>query len=77
MVIAMLEFGATVRVVERTPLVAHRQYLDETVAPEFDVSRDGQRFLMLRRSAAAVTGANPVVVLNWIEEIEQRIAGGR
>jgi hypothetical protein len=40
----------------------------------FDVSRDGQRFLMLKDDAAA--GAAPTglsVVLNWTEELKAKL----
>ena len=44
----------------------------------YDVSRDDQRFLMIKRDSA--TGDQPsalasiVVVLNWFEELKQRVA---
>ena len=49
---------------ERTP----------ATSPDYDVSPDGQRFLMLKRSeqeAAAPTQIN--VVLNWFEELKRRV----
>jgi hypothetical protein len=42
--------------------------------PNYDVSRDGQRFLMLKPSEqeqAAQTQIN--VVLNWFEELKQKV----
>jgi Tol biopolymer transport system component len=42
--------------------------------PNYDVSQDGQRFLMLKpieQEAAAPTQIN--VVLNWFEELKQRV----
>ncbi len=39
----------------------------------FDVTRDGQRFLMLlANEGQAVTQVN--VVLNWVEELKRRVA---
>jgi Tol biopolymer transport system component len=46
--------------------------------PSYDVSRDGQRFLMLKPSeqeAAAPTQIN--VVLNWFEELKRRVPTGK
>ncbi|MGD0957207.1 MAG: protein kinase [Candidatus Acidiferrales bacterium] len=45
--------------------------------PSYDVSADGQRFLMLKPSEQA--GAAPTqinVVLNWFEELKRRVAAG-
>jgi hypothetical protein len=76
---ARLEFGATVRVVERTTLFSFRPYRYSESSPMYDVSRDGQRFLVLRNAEGAVGDEDPIVVLNWFEEIKRRIAeqGGR
>jgi Tol biopolymer transport system component len=46
--------------------------------PNYDVSPDGQRFLMIKRSeqeAAAPTQIN--VVLNWFEELKRRVPPGK
>ncbi len=46
--------------------------------PNYDVSRDGQRFLMLKSNAreqAAPTQIN--VVLNWFEELKQKVPTGK
>src|SRR5467141_1450529 len=46
--------------------------------PNYDVSRDGQRFLMLKPSeqeASAPTQIN--VVLNWFEELKRRVPAGK
>jgi hypothetical protein len=43
----------------------------------YDVSADGQRFLMLKESPGASTSApqpNLTVVVNWIEELKSRIS---
>ncbi|MFY9530200.1 MAG: hypothetical protein WBC04_09475 [Candidatus Acidiferrales bacterium] len=43
----------------------------------YDVSPDGQRFLMLKPSESA--GAAPTqinVVLNWFEELKRRVPSG-
>jgi len=44
----------------------------------YDVSPDGRRFLMLKDGAADAPNATParmVVVLNWFEELKQRVNG--
>jgi len=49
--------------------------------PSWDISRDGKRLLIIKPTAstgAAPTAASPrkiVVVLNWIEELKQRLPG--
>ena len=47
-------------------------------APNYDVSRDGQRFLMHKpdeQEASAPTQIN--VVLNWFEELKRRDPAGK
>ncbi len=55
------------------------KYLPTPVTfPNYDVSPDGQRFLMLKPSeqeAAAPTQIN--VVLNWFEELKRRVPSGK
>jgi len=46
----------------------------------YDVSRDGQRFLMIRENAGAGDGAAPasmIVVQNWFEELKAKLAVGK
>jgi hypothetical protein len=49
----------------------------DLVGRTFDVSPDGQRFLMVKEHATESTPAPPstaiVVVLNWAEELKQRV----
>jgi Tol biopolymer transport system component len=42
--------------------------------PTFDVSSDGQRFLMIKENEQASTQIN--IVLNWFEELKQRVPAG-
>jgi hypothetical protein len=46
-------------------------------APNYDVTPDGQRFLMLKpiEQAAGPTQIN--VVLNWFEELKQKVPIGK
>jgi len=54
------------------------QYVpSQGTSPNYDVSPDGQRFLMLKPSEqeqAAPTQIN--VVLNWFEELKRRVPSG-
>ena len=45
----------------------------------FDVTADGQRFLVTTFSLEDVAPATPriVVILNWFEELKQRVPTGR
>jgi len=45
-------------------------------APNYDVSPDGQRFLMLKTADAAPRPEQINVVLNWFEELKQRVPSG-
>ena len=67
------------RVVERTSLFEFGSYLYSQVSPMYDVSRDGQSFLVLRGDQDVGSELQPIVVLNWFEEIKRRMAeqGGR
>ncbi|MBL8998712.1 MAG: PD40 domain-containing protein, partial [Gemmatimonadetes bacterium] len=41
---------------------------------QHDISRDGQRFLVLRQPGRGNLQPAPIVVLNWFEEIRRRVA---
>jgi serine/threonine-protein kinase len=46
--------------------------------PNYDVSADGQRFLMLRPSESTVAAPTQInVVLNWFEELKQKVPTGK
>ena len=52
------------------------KYAEPNPARHYDVSPDGQRFLMLKAARAGDPNATPasmVVVLNWFEELKQRV----
>ena len=57
---------------------AHR-----TISPSlrtYDVSLDGQRFLMIKDAAGPDQSASPpriVVVQNWLEEVKRLVPAGR
>lgn len=80
LVAARLEFTPSVRVIERIPLFRWNAYAYASQSsPAYDVSRDGQRFLVLKQPGGAVANIPPTVVLNWFEEVKARMAaqGGR
>ena len=43
-------------------------------AANYDVTPDGQRFLMVRDNSTNVLGTRAVVVVNWAEELKTRVA---
>ena len=54
------------------------KYAEPNPSRHYDVSADGQRFLMLKDSAAGDPNATPasmVVVEHWFEELKQRVNG--
>jgi Tol biopolymer transport system component len=54
------------------------QYLPTpATAPNYDVSPDGQRFLMLKPSEAEQAPTQINVVLNWFEELKRRVPPGK
>jgi eukaryotic-like serine/threonine-protein kinase len=76
---AALELGATVKVTGRKRLFDLGPYLRGSASWwDYDVSRDGREFLFVRPDRVSAT-VNPIVVLNWTEEIKRRTIeqGGR
>jgi hypothetical protein len=55
--------------------VVDTKYAEPNPSRHYDVSPDGRRFLMLKASATDpnTTPASMVVVLNWTEELKQRV----
>jgi Tol biopolymer transport system component/predicted Ser/Thr protein kinase len=54
------------------------QYLPApATAPNYDVSPDGQRFLMIKASEQAQAPTQINVVLNWFEELKQKVPTGK
>jgi hypothetical protein len=52
-----------------------RQYVVSRVATQFDISPDGQRFVMIKEGGGSVTDAPPqiVVVQHWFEELKRLV----
>ena len=57
------------------------RYFSAGQARSYDVARDDQRFLMIKDNVADQTStstpASMVVVLNWFEELKQRVGTGK
>jgi serine/threonine protein kinase len=52
-------------------------YLQEGTLPNYDVSPDGQHFLMLKSTEPAQAAPTQINgVLNWFEELKQRVPAG-
>ena len=47
------------------------------IIADYDVSPDGQHFVMPKYSAEARKPANAIVILNWSEELKRRVASGK
>ena len=78
MVAAAVAPGPSLQIGERRVLFRLRDELylanDEHYTP-FDVSPDGRRFIMARRVRAEAVAATPLIVVqNWFEELNQRLA---
>ena len=70
MVIAHLQFGPTTTV-KRTTLFDSRPYqLGGTSVRGYDLARDGRSFLFVR-PVGQRAAAEPVIVLNWREEVRR------
>ena len=47
------------------------------VLSDYDVAPDGQSFVMFPRISTGIANNNVTLVLNWFEELKQRVPGGR
>jgi len=75
MVAARLEFSPNPRVIEREMLFETSSYFESSRStPQYDVSRDGQRFVMLRLKEVGVL-PDPLLVVNWRAEVKRLMAG--
>ena len=75
MVVARLEFGPTIAV-RRTTLFDHRPFQAGGFSVRnYDVTRDGRSFIFARPLAQRQS-AEPIVVLNWIQEVRRLMAAG-
>jgi serine/threonine-protein kinase len=71
--LAHLEFGPTIKVT-RTALFDTRNYRRGSESSRnYDASRDGKHFVFVKRQTGSVM-PEPIVVLNWIEEVKRLMA---
>ena len=56
-----------------TVLFEGRNWPIAGIVPTYDVSPDGQRFLMVKESEQAASATQINVVLNWFEELKRRV----
>jgi len=71
--------GNPTKLFDGPPLVLDGRFIGGTL-PTFDISRDGQRFLMIRENAVSSEGNTPasmIVVQNWFEELKAKMAAGK
>jgi Tol biopolymer transport system component len=61
----------------RPPRLLFDYGFEEGDAGEYDVSPDGKRFLMLQRTDAERPATRINVVINWMEELKQRVPSGQ
>jgi eukaryotic-like serine/threonine-protein kinase len=45
--------------------------------PNYDVTPDGQRFLMIKASQQGTSETQIIIVLNWLEELKQKVPTGK
>jgi hypothetical protein len=69
MVAAAIQTDPAFAVTALDTLFSSRQYYSHPVHPAYDVSRDGERFLMIRRNASDVREL--IVVKNFAEELQR------
>jgi len=67
------------RIGEEHALFPAGEYRANWLHPQYDVTPDGQRFVMLRRrsSIEAVSEARMILIQHWFTELEERLGGGR
>ena len=72
-VVAELQFGSTVTVT-RSKLFDHRPFRSGNVSIRgYDLTRDGRSFVFARMVRQAVQ-VEPIIVLNWLEEVKRLMA---
>jgi Tol biopolymer transport system component len=64
-------------VAERPQEVFAREYAQPVLIAPYDVSADGQRFLMLKPAEEEAAGRQIVIVQNWFEELKRLAPAGK
>jgi hypothetical protein len=78
MVVPVQSDGETFRLGTPVKVFDYLLVVNTYSARSFDISPDGQRFLVIKESAtndqsSTATSASMVVVVNWLEELKQRV----
>ena len=72
MVAVAFQRGATLSVFRRSDLFSTKPYVADENHAVYDIAPDGKRFLMIREADHPI---DKVLVLNWLEELRQRLGG--
>jgi hypothetical protein len=78
MVVPIQSDGETFRLGTPAKVLDYGFLVNVSATRSFDISPDGQRFLVIKdnavnNQASTATPASLVVVLNWVEELKQRV----
>jgi serine/threonine-protein kinase len=78
MVVPVQSDGETFRLGTPVKVFDYRLVVNPSGTRSFDISPDGQRFLVIKENAtndqsSTATPASMVVVVNWLEELKQRV----
>ena len=75
LVIVALQTAPSLRVGAATKLFDTRYFQSEFYGRTYDVTPDGQRFLMIKENSAGDPNATPsvVVALDWVEELKRLV----
>jgi hypothetical protein len=77
MVVPVQSDGETFRLGTPVKVFDYRLVVNLPVTRSFDISPDGQRFLVIKDAtndqSSTATPASMVVVVNWLEELKQRV----
>jgi eukaryotic-like serine/threonine-protein kinase len=67
----------TLRVGKPHQLFESAEYTRVSTTPNYDVSPDDKRFLMIKSSEQQNASTQIIVVLNWFEDLEQKVPTGK
>ncbi len=75
MITVTVETEPEVRVTDSEVLFERQYYTG--MHRSYDVSQDGQRFLMVKESEDRPAASQLIVVLNWFEELKRLVPTGK
>jgi hypothetical protein len=71
--------GSPVKLFDAPSILLDGRFIATGTNRTYDVSRDGQRFLMIKENAGSGEGDAPpasmIVVQHWFEELKAKVAG--